>query len=102
MRTTDYNISLDPQIKQQAEEIFADFGLKLSDAINVFLHKSIMHYGFPFDVRYPSPKADLLEAIQESEQIIEEIKAGKREGYTDVSKFLRDILDEGDDDEVHR
>ena len=50
MKTVSYNIRLDPAIKAEAEKTFAVFGLNLSEAINVFLRKSIMNYGFPFDV----------------------------------------------------
>ena len=37
MKTTNYNIRIDPEIKAKAEQTFADFGLNLSEAINVFL-----------------------------------------------------------------
>jgi DNA-damage-inducible protein J len=51
MKTTNYNIRLNPDIKAQAEKTFAAFGLNLSDAINIFLYKSIMDKGLPFEVR---------------------------------------------------
>ena len=41
MKTTNYSIRFDPEIKKKTEETFAEFGLNLSDAINVFLHMSI-------------------------------------------------------------
>jgi DNA-damage-inducible protein J len=53
MKTTNYNIRLNPEIKAKSEEIFSAFGLNLSDAINIFLHKSIMDKGLPFEVRQP-------------------------------------------------
>ncbi|MDR3270541.1 MAG: type II toxin-antitoxin system RelB/DinJ family antitoxin [Peptococcaceae bacterium] len=51
MKTTNYNIRVNPEIKKQAEQTFAAFGLNLSEAINIFLHKSIMVHGLPFNVR---------------------------------------------------
>jgi len=51
MKTANYNIRLNPDIKAKAERIFAAFGLNLSEAINIFLHKSIMEHGLPFEVR---------------------------------------------------
>jgi DNA-damage-inducible protein J len=92
----DYNIRLEPDVIARAEEVYADLGLKLNDAINVFLHKSIMHYGFPFEVRHRTPKADLLESIAESEQIIADIESGKRKGYRTIEELnaAMDLEDE--------
>ena len=79
MKTANYNIRLDPAIKSKAEETFAEFGLNLSDAINVFLHMSIKQQGFPFEVREPKINAELLFAMQETEQILAEYENGTRE-----------------------
>ncbi|MCL1884663.1 MAG: type II toxin-antitoxin system RelB/DinJ family antitoxin [Defluviitaleaceae bacterium] len=76
MKTTNYNIRLDPVIKAKAEETYSEFGLNLSEAINVFLHMSIKWRGFPFDVRNPKPNT--IVAMQEAEQIIDEYNSGKR------------------------
>jgi DNA-damage-inducible protein J len=82
MKTANYNIRIDPKVKAEAEEIFSGLGLKLSDAINVFLHKSIMHYGFPFEVRQRKFSTELLEAMEETEQLIKDIESGKRKSET--------------------
>jgi DNA-damage-inducible protein J len=78
MKTTNYNIRLDPVIKSKAENTFAEFGLNLSEAINVFLHMSIKTCGFPFEIREPKLNSDTLLAIQETEQILEEYANGSR------------------------
>jgi addiction module RelB/DinJ family antitoxin len=51
MKTSNYNIRLDPVVKSEAEKTFAAFGLNLSEAITVFLHKAIMERGFPFSLK---------------------------------------------------
>ena len=71
MKTANYNIRLDPEIKAKAEETFSEFGLNLSEAINVFLHMSIKQRGFPFEIREPGLNAEVLIAMQEAEQILE-------------------------------
>ncbi|MCL2199114.1 MAG: type II toxin-antitoxin system RelB/DinJ family antitoxin [Defluviitaleaceae bacterium] len=76
MKTANYNIRLDPAIKSKAEETFAVFGLNLSEAINVFLHTSILQKGFPFELRHPNN--NLLAAMEETEQIINDYTSGKR------------------------
>ena len=69
MKTTTYNLRLDPAIKTAAEETFAVLGLNLSEAITVFLHKSISAYGFPFDVR-ETPNDRLRAALRESDALL--------------------------------
>jgi DNA-damage-inducible protein J len=78
MKTANYNIRLDPAIKTKAEETFAEFGLNLSEAINVFLHMSIKRKGFPFEIREPKLNAETLLAMPETEQITEEYSNGFR------------------------
>jgi len=82
MKTANYNIRLDPIIKAKAEETYAEFGLNLSEAINVFLHMSIKLSGFPFDVRNPKLNSETLLAMQETEQILEEYDSGMRSPST--------------------
>ena len=50
----------------------------------------------------PKLKADVLLAIEETEQIINEYKNGMRQPkpYKNASDFLQDILDEEDEDDV--
>jgi len=78
MKTANYNIRLDPTIKAKAEETYAEFGLNLSEAINVFLHMSIKLAGFPFEVRNPKLNAETLLAMQETEQILDDYDSGIR------------------------
>jgi len=78
MKTANYNIRLDPDVKAKAEETYAQFGLNLSEAINVFLHMSIKWEGFPFGVRNPKLNTKTILAIEETEQILEEYDSGVR------------------------
>ena len=78
MKTANYNIRLDPAIKVKAEETYAEFGLNLSEAINVFLHMSIKRAGFPFEIRNPKLSSETLLAMQETEQILDEYSNGSR------------------------
>ena len=78
MKAANYNIQIDPIIKAKAEETFAEFGLNLSEAINVFLHMAIKQHGFPFEIRDSGPSAETLLAMQETEQILKEYSDGSR------------------------
>ena len=69
-KTAAISMRIDPKIKSEAESIFGNFGLTLAEAINVFLHKSIMEGGLPFEVRQPRYNAETEKAIQEARDII--------------------------------
>ena len=51
------SISIDAEVKMKAQELFADFGLDLSTAINIFLRQSIRENGIPFSIRREVPNA---------------------------------------------
>jgi len=52
---------IQPQIKADAAAVYARWGISLSDAINIFLAKSIEVGGLPFDMRPETPTFDGLE-----------------------------------------
>ena len=47
-KTANLNIRIEPEIKASAEKLFASFGITITDAVNIFLHKAIMEGGIPF------------------------------------------------------
>jgi DNA-damage-inducible protein J len=102
MKTASDNIRLDPAIKAEAEKTFGAFGLSLSEANNIFLHKAIMECGFPFEVRDPKPSMILLEAIEETEQIRKEYADGTRKpiSFTNAHDLIQEIIAEKDQDGV--
>jgi len=44
-KTATINMRVNPEIKSSAESIFASLGMTLTEAISVFLHKSVMEKG---------------------------------------------------------
>ena len=69
-KTSTINMRVSPEVKSDAESIFASLGMTLTEAINVFLHKSIMEGGLPFDVRQPRYNAETEAAIREARDIM--------------------------------
>ena len=69
-KTATINMRVNPEVKADAESIFASLGMTLTEAINVFLHKSVMVGGLPFDVRQPRYNAETEAAIRESRDIM--------------------------------
>lgn len=51
------------ETKELATEIYSKWGLSLSDAINVFLVKSVEAGGLPFEMRFEGPSFERLSAV---------------------------------------
>ena len=60
-RTTEVKTRTTAQIKADAAAVYARWGISLSDAINIFLAKSIEVGGLPFDIHPEAPTFDGLE-----------------------------------------
>lgn len=88
MATTKINFQVDTEVKNQSEAIFSQLGLNLSTALNIFLRQAIRVGGFPFEVRLEQPNSDTVEAIKESEILLQD-PAAKR--YADVEDALKDL-----------
>ena len=50
-KSVNINIRVDSELKRQAEEVYAELGMNLSAALNVFLRASVRSNGMPFDLR---------------------------------------------------
>lgn len=48
MSATNLNIRTDKDVKEQAEQIFAELGLNMTTAINLFLRVAIRKHGYTF------------------------------------------------------
>ncbi|MBQ2805712.1 MAG: type II toxin-antitoxin system RelB/DinJ family antitoxin [Clostridia bacterium] len=59
------NISIDAEIKAQAQELFADFGMDLSTAINIFLRQAIRENAIPFTITRDVPNDETIAAMDE-------------------------------------
>lgn len=64
------SISLDADVKAKAQELFADFGLDLSTAINIFLRQSIRENCIPFSIQREVPNADTIAAMKEADDMV--------------------------------
>ena len=84
-KTSSLNIRLDPEIKSAADSVFSRFGITLADAVNIFLHKSIMVGGLPFDMLQPRYNAETEAAMKEADDIIAGRVQAKR--YSSFKEF---------------
>ena len=51
------------EVKRGATEVYAHWGLSLSDAINMFLIRSIDEGGLPFELKIEPPSFERLSAV---------------------------------------
>ena len=58
MPKTSMTIRMETDVKRQAQELFAQFGLDMTTAINMFLLQSIRQQGIPFTLRLDSFYSD--------------------------------------------
>lgn len=88
--TATISARIDSEKKRQAEELFAEFGLSLSTAINLFINESIAYQGIPFELRRKGAKnQELLDAMAEAKRLSRDPRAKR---YTDVDELFADAL----------
>ncbi len=79
------SIKVDPIAWDSAKEIFKEYNLTVTDAINIFLNRVRMEKGLPFDLKIPS---------ESTTQAIEEIKRGEVVRYTSddpINEMMKDL-----------
>jgi DNA-damage-inducible protein J len=89
VKTANLTIRIDPEIKQSAERLFKTFGITLTDAVNIFLHQSLMVGGLPFDVKQPRFNAQTEAAMMEARDITSGIIATK--DYFSARELLAEL-----------
>ena len=85
---TNYTCRMDSNVKSQCEALYAELGMNLSTAINVFLRESLRVGGFPFDVRLKQPNKTTIAAMLEAEKAAAD---PSYKHYTDVEELLEDL-----------
>ncbi|MBM6732768.1 type II toxin-antitoxin system RelB/DinJ family antitoxin [Megasphaera stantonii] len=88
-KTATINIRIEPEIKADVEKLFSSFGITVSDAVNIFLRKSLMEGGLPFDVKQPRYNGETEAAMQEARNIAAGKVPVKR--YANVKELFEDL-----------
>ena len=91
-KTSNLNMRIDPALREQAEEIFKSLGFTVTTAVNMFLAKSIMENGLPFEVKQPRYNAETEAAMEDARQIVSKIKNGEKvKTYSSASEMFKAI-----------
>jgi len=91
-KSANLNIRIDPETKQNAEALFKNFGITVSDAVNIFLRQSLMVGGLPFEMRQPRYNAETEAAMREADDIIAGKVQAKR--YSSFREFAAEVEDD--------
>lgn len=73
--TSNVYVSVEPEIKEQAESILKQLGIPMSNAVGMFLRQVVIQRGIPFDVKLPTKKPLSMNELTK-EQLDAEISKG--------------------------
>lgn len=86
--STNFTCRMDSEIKARCEELYAELGVNLSTAVNVFMRESLRVGGFPFDVRLKQPNKTTVAAMLEAEKAATD---PSYKHYDDVEQLLKEL-----------
>jgi len=89
VKTANLSIRIDPQTKKGAEKLFSNFGITISDAVNIFLRQSLMVGGLPFEMKQPRYNAETEAAMQEARDIMSGKKKAK--SYSSADELFYEL-----------
>lgn len=69
MKSTNLNIHTNKEFKTAAEKIFAELGLTITTAVNIFLRQTIRENGISFELKLNVPNDTTLAAIEKGRRI---------------------------------
>ena len=79
--TTNISIRMDNDLKAAAEALYAELGMNLSTAFNIFVRQSLREGGIPFKITTQTPKQETVKAMLEAERIA---KDSSTKGYKNM------------------
>ena len=85
--TTNVTIRMDADLKAQAEELFAELGMNLTTAFNVFVRQSLRQGGLPFEIKLERPNKETIAAMLEAERIAKDPYV---KGYNNLDELFED------------
>ena len=82
------SIRMDTDLKAQADALFAELGMNLSTAFNIFVRQSLREGGIPFEVKLKKPNKETIAAMLEAERIAKDPSV---KGYDDLDELFADL-----------
>lgn len=95
-KTANLYVRIEPDLKEQAEEILSALGIPASNAINMFYKQIILQRGLPFELKLPSESVLNFNQLTEQEldrelqKGIDDVKNGNvktsKQAFADIRK----------------
>lgn len=85
---TNISIRMDSELKAQADALFAELGMNLSTAFNIFVRQSLREGGIPFEIKLDHPNQQTAAAMREAERIANDPSV---KGYNDLDALFADL-----------
>ena len=90
-KTSNLYVRIEPEVKEQAEQILEALGVAPSSAVNMFYKQIILHRGLPFEVKIPkNVPLDMAAAAQE--EIDMELEKGYRDMLEGRARSAADVF----------
>ena len=86
--TTNISIRMDSELKAQADALFAELGMNLSTAFNIFVRQSIREGRIPFDISLNQPNRETIAAMLEAERIAKDRSV---KGYSYLNELFKEL-----------
>ncbi len=87
------NIRVEDTLKKEAEEIFAELGLSMSAATNVFYKQVVRYGGIPFELRITDP----FYCAENQERLQKSIKDYETDKKLPIIKKMSDLEEMADE-----
>ncbi|MDD3468078.1 MAG: type II toxin-antitoxin system RelB/DinJ family antitoxin [Campylobacterales bacterium] len=77
------SIRLDSDTKEIAAEVFKQYGMSLSDGINLFCKQVAMTHSIPFELKVPTDRM---------QKALDELAAKKGKKFDSIDELKKDLL----------
>ena len=91
----DINITVEQDLKDQAEKVFSNVGLSITEALKLFLRESVEQRNIPFHIGEPNYNEETMLAIQEARDIMS--GKVKVKSYATLEEMYRDLDSEDEE-----
>lgn len=86
--TTNISIRMDAELKAQADALFAELGMNISTAFNIFVRQCLREGRIPFEIALKRPNRETIEAMLEVERMAKDPNV---KGYDNLDELFADL-----------
>ena len=92
LKSSTFQMRINPEVKKEAENVFSTYGLTLSDAVKIFLQQSIHEGGLPFLL---SPENQEYQKSKAVRRLLAEVQKGwdsaEKTGWMSLEDVEREL-----------